>query len=324
MNWKPGFRGRFWLAFLTTVTCSMNASAIDIALTNDDGWEAPGIQMLYEALVGAGHRVTLVAPAADQSGSGAAVSGGDLRIRRERADQFSVHACRSKDCTSLEPGKPATSAFIAIDVATRRAEGRPPALLVSGINAGANLGPVTPFSGTVGAAVAAISGARGLPVPAVAVSTDPPPMCKRELACEKAHYTEVAAFVVSLVGQLVRNAGHDGALLPHRLALNVNYPSVPPKGVRLAVQGEVMLFNGAPVRLSMGCPDCLESALGESAGVKGALEKGEEAAANVADSDVVLFSKGYITIVPITADHTARNARGLGWIRRLDVDVARQ
>lgn len=318
------FRKRLLLAFLGMVTLPVTASALDIALTNDDGWDAPGIQALHEALTAAGHRVTLVAPAADQSGSGAAVSGGELRIRRERDDQFSVHACRQKDCTSLEAGKPATSAFLAVDVATRRAAGHPPALLVSGINAGANLGPVTSFSGTVGAAIAVISGTRAVPVPAVAISTDTPPACKGEMTCVKSHYAKVAAFMATLIGQLVRHAERDGALLPQRLALNINYPPVPPIGVRLAAQGQAMLYAGAPVRLSIGCPDCLGTTLGESARAKSSLEKGDDASANVADSDVLLYSKGYITIVPITADHTARNARGLDWIRRMDVDVARR
>ena len=310
------------LAFFALMVLPFSASGLDIALTNDDGWEAPGIQTMYEALSAAGHTVTLVAPAAEQSGSGAAVSAGDLHIRRERDDQFSVRACRQKDCTSLEAGKPATSAFLAVDIATRRAGGRLPALLVSGTNAGANLGPVTPFSGTVGAAVAAISGTRSSPVPAVAISTDLPPACKGEPRCVKAHYAQVAAFVVRLVGQLVRNAGRDGALLPQGLALNVNHPPVSPLGVRLAAQGAVMLYAGAPVRLSIGCPDCLETRPGESARAKVSLEKGEDPCVDVADSDVVLYGKGYITIVPVTADHTARNARGLGWIRRMNLGSA--
>jgi hypothetical protein len=83
-----------------------------------------------------------------------------------------------------------------------------------------------------------------------------------------------------------------------------------------------MLYAGAPVRMAIGCPDCLGTALGESARVNSYLEKGEDASATDSESDVVLHSKGYITIVPITADHTARNARGLDWIRRMDFDVA--
>jgi broad specificity polyphosphatase/5'/3'-nucleotidase SurE len=158
----------------------------------------------------------------------------------------------------------------------------------------------------------------------VAISTDPPPACKAELPCVKAHYAEVAAFVVTLVGQLVRNAQHHGELLPRGVALNINYPTVPPKGVRLAAQGQEMLFAGTPVRLSIGCPDCLGTKQGESARGSVSFQKGGDASTDLTGSDVVLYKDGYVTIVPVTADHTARNVRGLGWIRRMDVGAGRK
>ena len=48
------------------------ASALDILLTNDDGFETEYIQALHSALVEAGHRVVMAAPYAGQSGSGGA------------------------------------------------------------------------------------------------------------------------------------------------------------------------------------------------------------------------------------------------------------
>ncbi|MDH3984029.1 MAG: 5'/3'-nucleotidase SurE, partial [Gammaproteobacteria bacterium] len=49
-------------------------ASLRILLTNDDGYDTPGIRAVLEALVAAGHDVTLVAPRTDQSGSGMRVS----------------------------------------------------------------------------------------------------------------------------------------------------------------------------------------------------------------------------------------------------------
>ena len=53
--------------------------ALNILLTNDDGWEmSPGVptpvQALYGALIGAGHQVTCVVPASNQSGTGGSLN----------------------------------------------------------------------------------------------------------------------------------------------------------------------------------------------------------------------------------------------------------
>jgi 5'-nucleotidase len=55
---------------------------LDIALTNDDGWDAMGIQAVKRALVDAGHTVTLAGPLNQQSGSSAAISESELLLIR--------------------------------------------------------------------------------------------------------------------------------------------------------------------------------------------------------------------------------------------------
>lgn len=62
--------------------------ALDIVLTNDDGYNSPGIVALNKALTSKGHRVLLVAPKNQQSGSGAAISlkiGGTLDVEKVRS-----------------------------------------------------------------------------------------------------------------------------------------------------------------------------------------------------------------------------------------------
>jgi 5'/3'-nucleotidase len=295
------------------------AFALDIALTNDDGWQSQGIQALYAALVAAGHTVTLAAPASEQSGSSAAINIGELRVRREAPDQFSVSVCVDKACTMLDGAEPATSAMVAIRVATDRSQGHPPALLVSGINSGNNAGAAAQISGTVGAAIAAISRPFNGQIPAIAVSTDAPPSCQGDSACLRTHYHAVATFLVRLIRKLERHRHGGGALLPAGIGLNINYPAGQPKGVRMGVQGRTITVGGIPRDLWIHCDGCADLKVGDSTR-GGFAGMSEDRAPDLSRSDTVSFGEGYITIVPIEADYTARSRRGLEWLGELPVD----
>ena len=50
--------------------------SLRILLTNDDRWNAVGIVAVYDALVAAGHDVTVVAPLTNQGGVGARITFG--------------------------------------------------------------------------------------------------------------------------------------------------------------------------------------------------------------------------------------------------------
>lgn len=292
---------------------AMPAVALDIALSNDDGWSAPGLQALREVFERAGHRVTLAAPADQQSGSSAGISTGALRVRRESGNEYSVQACRDRACETLEGAEPATSALVAIDIATRRAGGRRPDLLISGINPGANTGAAAQISGTVGAAIAAASHVLDAGVPAIAVSTELPAGCQREQACAVVHYRQVAGFVLRLVGHLAReSAGRDvpARLLPPGMLLNVNHPGETPRGVRIGRQGLGITNDGSLAVLGTDCIHCAEVAVGEVA--EGAtLQARPDGAPELPDSDTTDFLQGYVTIVPMRADYTADDWRHL-------------
>jgi 5'-nucleotidase len=120
---------------------------MDILLTNDDGIEATGLRVLYEALSEVGD-VLVVAPAEDKSAIGRALS---TEVRVQQREIGYALAGTPADCV----------------VAVLEAIGPYPDLVVSGCNNGANLGAYTlGRSGTVSAAVeAAFFG-----VPAIAVS----------------------------------------------------------------------------------------------------------------------------------------------------------
>jgi 5'-nucleotidase len=298
------------LPLVALVACWPGAgSALDIALVNDDGWSAPGLRVLRETFEGAGHRVTLAAPAAQQSGSSAALDFRELRIRHESSNQYSVQVCRDAGCEILDSAEPATCALIAVDIATRRAGGRRPDLLLSGINPGANAGAASQISGTVGAAIAAASHVLGGGVPAIAISTELPPGCKGDADCALAHYRRAADFMLRLVGGLERQAarhGEAGRLLPAGIALNVNHPATEPRGVRIAGQGHGIVQNGRLSVLPIGCAGCVNLAVGSSA-AGGPLPAVADTEPERPSADTVDLLNGYVTIVPMRADYTDEN-----------------
>ena len=292
------------------VAASTSASALNIALTNDDGWSTPGIQALYEALTDAGHTVILAGPLDGQSGSGTAFNLGALEVTRQAEQQFSV-ALEG----GLEGAEPATSGAVGLSILAELT-GETPDLLVSGINSGANLAAATYTSGTVGAALhAAGLFLGGGSVPAIAISTDQ--RCPEDEDITE-ECRDVANFVVDYIDHLEqRPAFRNGKseLIPNGRALNINYPPVEPKGVKIAKQGNLPLLGGSLRSIEIGCNDCLSAEVGQSVGggITGApsLEDVED----VKNSDQVLFADGYITVVVIQP-RLGANAQGLkGYLR---------
>jgi 5'-nucleotidase len=285
---------------------STSASALNIALTNDDGWSTPGIQALYQALTEAGHTVILAGPLDGQSGSGTAFNFSSLEITRQAENQFSV---------ALEGGEagaePATSGAVALNILAELT-GAKPDLLVSGINSGANLAAATKTSGTVGAALHAVGLVTGgESVPAIAISTD-------ERCDEDAGLTDeclaVADFLVDYIDHLIARPayqkGNSKDLIPNGRALNINYPPVEPRGVKIARQGQLPLLGGTLRSIELGCSDCLNLEVGEttSGGVTGV--RSYEGEKDVKNSDQEWFAEGFITVVVIQPDLGAK-ANGL-------------
>lgn len=174
-----------------------------ILLTNDDGYDAPGLQALIRALLSEGD-VYVAAPADNQSGKGHSVTVDVPLIVAERnlpngntgyAIQATPASCVQLGLNALVPKKP--------DV------------VISGINRGENLGLVVYYSGTVGAAREAAMSGR----PAIAVSMQ---------GDDEKDYEATAAYVRKLLGEL--RARH---LLKPGFFLNVNAPAGMTRGVRV-------------------------------------------------------------------------------------------
>ncbi len=139
-----------------TTTTVPAAAPLTIMVTNDDGVGAPGIDAVVQGLRALEDtRVTVVAPATNQSGTGGRTSPGTLVT--------SAATTASGYRATAVHGYPADTVLWAVRdhvLATR------PDLVVSGINFGQNIGPLAALSGTVGAAREAVA----LGIPALAAS----------------------------------------------------------------------------------------------------------------------------------------------------------
>ena len=123
-----------------------------ILLTNDDGISSPGITLLGSALRANGHRVFIAAPDINRSGSSHSISflNNPLKLSEIEEDTW-VCSGTPVDCiiTALLGGIPEIS--ISTETNAFNME-RAPDLILSGINAGANLGTDITYSGTASAA----------------------------------------------------------------------------------------------------------------------------------------------------------------------------
>lgn len=111
-----------------------------ILLVNDDGIFAPGIRTLQAALQEAGHDIILVAPDSERSAASHSIT-----LRRD------IQAKRIAENEWAIGGTPVDCVVIALQKILKE----PIDLVVSGINAGQNMGEDVLYSGTVGAAAEA-------------------------------------------------------------------------------------------------------------------------------------------------------------------------
>lgn len=214
-------RGRIWPWVLLIWCVALPVRAADdqglkILLTNDDGWNAPGIVALHEALTAAGHAVVRVAPERNRSGSGSSTNtdvGSRVSVRRHDRDVWSV------DGTPTDAVRAALGALMPDW----------PDLVISGANFGQNIGRGTlHISGTVGAALYAAE--QGLPAIAVSVGLDLTEL-NAGFPSTMASFAPAAAMVRDLVANM---RGADGLALGKGRVLNINVP-VPAAEVRGAV-----------------------------------------------------------------------------------------
>jgi len=162
-----------------------------ILLSNDDGYFAPGLTILAEAVRQIAH-IDVVAPERDRSGASNSLTlSRPLRMQRAASGFYYVDGTPT-DCVHL-----AITGLLAQE----------PDMVIAGINHGANLGDDVIYSGTVAAAMEG----RFLGLPAIAVS----------LVGREGRYFETAARVVLWLLEKLKS--HP---LPTDTILNVNVPDI--------------------------------------------------------------------------------------------------
>ena len=165
-----------------------------ILLSNDDGYQAPGLVALYEAIRGLGE-VEVVAPEHNNSAKSNALTLYAPLSVRQANNGFRYVNGTPADC---------------VHVALTGLLGYRPDLVVSGINNGANMGDDTIYSGTVGAAMEGYL----FGIPAIAFSQTQKGWAHIESAARKAR---------ELIAQVLpRISGDNSPWL-----LNVNIPNLP-------------------------------------------------------------------------------------------------
>ncbi len=164
-----------------------------ILISNDDGYQAPGILALAERL-GTVARVTVIAPERDRSGASNSLTLEDpIRVTMVEPERYRVQGTPT-DCVHL-----AITGLMDSE----------PDMVFSGVNAGANLGDDVLYSGTVAAAMEGRY--LGLPAVAVSLAGGPGPV----------HYDTAARVALHLLERLQDHP------LPSDTILNVNVPDLP-------------------------------------------------------------------------------------------------
>ena len=240
--------------------------ASEILLTNDDGIHSPGLTALEESLAPLGN-VVIVAPDREMSATSHRISlHQPLRYEQTGSKRYSVE------------GSPADCVILAcLRILKQR-----PALVISGVNRGWNLGDDINYSGTVSAAFeAALQG-----IPAIAVST---------FATENTDFV-AAARVTSRLARSVLEHG-----LPPDVVLNVNFPQKWNGSVRLTRQGRqatqgILVQNRDPRgREYFWLDEKIARTNGEAA----------SSPAHTLMTDFGAVAAGFVSVSPLHLDRTA-------------------
>ncbi len=241
--------------------------AVNILLTNDDGYEAPGLRALERALQRLG-TVWTIAPATEQSAKSHALSMRDpirAHVRGPRAWAVT--------------GTPADCVYLGVNELLPDR----PDLVVSGINDGSNLATDVFYSGTVaGAREASCFGIRALAA-SLWIS-------RRFSGDTQPHWDVAGAWVRRIAERMLARPVRPGVLL------NLNVPDIAaPLGLKLTTLGRRHYqavvdarkdLRGTPYYWIGGDHDRFEGP---------------------PDSDGHLCEAGWVTLTPLQLDHTAHD-----------------
>ncbi|RJY09153.1 5'/3'-nucleotidase SurE [Aurantiacibacter aquimixticola] len=179
-----------------------------ILLTNDDGIHAPGLAVLEALAAQLSDDVWICAPAEEQSGAGHSLTlHQPVRLRKHGERRYSV------------TGTPTDSVNLAL---RKLFDDARPDLVISGVNAGENLGDDITYSGTASAAMeAALAG-----IPAIALS--------QAFRDNGPSFSATEEWGERVLEPLIDIS------MARRTFINVNFPALPAndvRGIRVVRQG---------------------------------------------------------------------------------------
>jgi 5'-nucleotidase len=237
-----------------------------ILVTNDDGVYSPGLKALLDPL-SEFTQIYVVAPDRERSASSHSLTiHNPLRVQQLDERIFSITGTPT-DCVAVGASK----------ILPRK-----PALVVSGINHGPNLGDDITYSGTVSAAMEGTI----LNIPSFAISLD-------SRQGDDLYYDTASSFAVNAVHFILKHS------LPYDTLLNINIPNRPIEkvaGVRVTRQGK-RVYEGS-IRETTSPWGELYFWIG---GGTPYWEHGE-------DTDINAVNEGYVSITPLHLDLTNHEA----------------
>lgn len=232
-------------------------------VTNDDGIESAGLAVLVDVALAAGYEVVVAAPSTEYSGASASLFG------VEEGGRLLVEARRPPGVEeSVESWAVGASPALITFLAAHAAFGGKPDLVLSGVNRGVNTGHAVLHSGTVGAALSAMTHG----IRAMAVSSG---------AAAPQHWETARTVAAHCLGWVVDSTPGEGVL-------NVNVPDLPAS--RLLGVREAPLARFGAVQATVERPQ------------KGELQVTyEEIEATDATSDAGLLAAGWATVTLLQA-----------------------
>jgi 5'-nucleotidase len=238
-----------------------------ILLTNDDGINAPGLNVLERIARQFSDDVWICAPSEEQSGAGHSLTlTRPVRLHKHAERRFSVS------------GTPTD----ALTMGLKKVLPAPPDLILSGVNRGANLGDDVTYSGTVSAAIeGALAGVRSIAFSQV---------YSKEGMGDDVSFAAAEEWGPKLLKSLI-----DVPFAPRTL-VNVNFPALAAnevKGIRAVRQGFHDYARGSVVegtdprgyRYFWFGLDGIEHTPGH-------------------DSDLEAIADGYVSVTPLQLDLT--------------------
>jgi len=236
-----------------------------ILVTNDDGVNSPGLLSLFNAMkqLGDAH---IIAPDRERSAASRSLTmHRPLKVERLKKRVYSVNGTPT-DCVAIGINK----------ILSEK-----PALVVSGINKGANLGDDIFYSGTVSAAMeSTIMG-----IPSLAISL----VIERQPGNSPLYFETPAKTAVEICRYILKRS------LPCDTLLNINVPNVTMdkiKGIKFTRQGKRVYDNAVH--------DILDPHGNQQYWIGG----GEASWEKGTDTDIQAIENGYISITPIHLDLT--------------------